>query len=200
MRFLTTLAFCLFLMSTGWSQTPFFPFEDTFDGSNMDDPVTWWGVPLFEGAVAAPAIEMTGGQLKLSGATSLVPFGLDFSVGVVEVQSGGQAVIAGDGITAQTVFNLPENALYASIYTKGGEDQDSYFANINSEGLVNMGNFADVVNQSSFPTNIQGQRISNLLQTQDFGQELCIHQAADHLASQAVFDGVTLEKRDREPS
>lgn len=153
MRFLTTLAFCLFLTSTGWSQTPFFPFEDTFDGSNMDDPVTWTGVPLFEGAVPAPAIEMTGGQLKLSGAPSLVPFGLDFSVGVVEVQNGGQAVFAGDGTTAQTVFNPPENA-YGSIYTKGGEDGDSYFANITSEGFVNMGNFADVVNQSTFPTNI----------------------------------------------
>ena len=85
MRFLTTFAFCLLcLTSSGWSQSPFFPFEDTFDGSNMDDPVTWTGVELFGGAVPAATVEFDNG-LKLSNAVSLADFGLDFSVGVAQV-------------------------------------------------------------------------------------------------------------------
>lgn len=39
----------------------------------------------------------------------------------------------------------------------------------------------------------QGQRISMSLQSQDFREELGVHQAAEHLAANAVVDGMTLQ-------
>src|SRR4051812_18785663 len=44
----------------------------------------------------------------------------------------------------------------------------------------------------------QGQRVSNSLKSQDFGEEVRIHQAADHFAPDTILDGVTLEQRHRE--
>src|SRR5574339_585744 len=46
----------------------------------------------------------------------------------------------------------------------------------------------------------QGQRVSMSLRCQDFRQERRVHQATDHLAAEAVFDRMTLEKGDREAS
>ena len=45
---------------------------------------------------------------------------------------------------------------------------------------------------------VQGQRVSMSLKCQDFRQERRVHQAADHLATEAVFDRMTLEEGDRE--
>ena len=45
-----------------------------------------------------------------------------------------------------------------------------------------------------------GQRVSNSLKSQDFREEVCVQHAADHLAPDAVLDGVTLQQGHREAS
>ena len=42
--------------------------------------------------------------------------------------------------------------------------------------------------------------ISISLDSQYFGEELCIHHATEHLAAETVFCGVTLQKANREAS
>jgi PD-(D/E)XK nuclease superfamily len=44
----------------------------------------------------------------------------------------------------------------------------------------------------------QGQRVSNSLKSQDFREEAGVQHTADHLAPDAVLDGVTLQKTHRE--
>lgn len=39
----------------------------------------------------------------------------------------------------------------------------------------------------------QGQRVSNSLQSQDFGEEVPVHQTADHLASDTILDGMMFQ-------
>lgn len=46
----------------------------------------------------------------------------------------------------------------------------------------------------------QGQRISISLNSQYFREELGIHHAPNHLAAEAIFDGMTLQQSDREAS
>lgn len=44
-----------------------------------------------------------------------------------------------------------------------------------------------------------GQRVSDWLKSQDFREELRVHEAPDHLAPDAVLDGMALQQGDREP-
>jgi hypothetical protein len=46
----------------------------------------------------------------------------------------------------------------------------------------------------------QGQRISMSLKSQDFREERRVHHTTDHLASEAVFDGMTLQQGHRKAS
>jgi hypothetical protein len=46
----------------------------------------------------------------------------------------------------------------------------------------------------------QGQRVSISMQGQDFREEVGIQHATDHLSAEAVFDRVTLQKRDGKAS
>jgi FkbM family methyltransferase len=47
---------------------------------------------------------------------------------------------------------------------------------------------------------IQGQRISISLNSQHFREEVCVHHAANHLSTKAVFDGMSFEKAHCEAS
>ncbi len=46
----------------------------------------------------------------------------------------------------------------------------------------------------------QGQRILIFMHSQYFRQELCVHHAPNHFATEAILDGMTLEKAHRETS
>ena len=50
------------------------------------------------------------------------------------------------------------------------------------------------------PLAVQGQRISILLNCQDFREEVRVHHTANHLSTKAVFDGMSFEKAHREAS
>lgn len=43
-----------------------------------------------------------------------------------------------------------------------------------------------------------GQRVSNSSKGEDFGEEVRVHQAAEHLAAQAVVEGMALQESDSE--
>ena len=44
-----------------------------------------------------------------------------------------------------------------------------------------------------------GQRISNLLTHQNFGEEVCVHKATNHFASDAIVDRMPFEECHGEP-
>src|SRR5262245_66065614 len=46
----------------------------------------------------------------------------------------------------------------------------------------------------------QGQRVSNSMKSQDFREEVGVHHTPEHLAPEAVLDGVSLQECDREAS
>jgi len=147
MKYLSTLAILLsFLASSGWS-TPFFPFEETFDGPiDDDDPATWLagGFPL--------TITQTNGNMILSDPTQLATGEEGFSLGLTVVSKDNELVIAGD-TSAQTVFRLSDSRAFGSIYTRSQagvpgrvgvpEDADggAYFGNIDGTGLLEVGSF-----------------------------------------------------------
>lgn len=142
MRYLSTLAILLsFLASSGWSQTPFFPFEETFDSPIDDDePVTWLsgGIPV--------SLAQANGDLILSD-----PFQFDgISLGKAVVSKDGGVVMDGD-TSAQTVFRLSDPIAFGFIYSRTqagfpgnpgvpeGGDGGGYFGNIDGNGLITVG-------------------------------------------------------------
>jgi MYXO-CTERM domain-containing protein len=146
MRCLSALAMLLsFLASTAWSQTPFFPFEDTFDGPLDDDaPVTWLsgGFPV--------TITHTDGDLVLS-----LPTQLDgFALGLTVISKDGELVLDGD-TSARTVFRVSDPNAFGSIYTRSqagfpgsvgvpeGGDGGAYFGNIAGNGTIQVGSFTN---------------------------------------------------------
>jgi hypothetical protein len=144
------------LAASGWSQTPFFPFEETFDGPIDDDePVTWLsgGFP----------VELThvNGDLVLSGPTDLGPL----SLGKAVVSKGGELVVNGNS-SAQTVFRLSDEIAFGFIYTKSqagfpglpgvppGGDSDGYFGNIDGNGLIRVGSFGAFGGSQTWQTDL----------------------------------------------
>ena len=96
MRCLFALVMLLsFLVSTGWSQTPFEPFEDTFDGPiDDDDPVTWVGAVFtdFFDEEVTTILEVVNGDLKVSNAAQLDPTPVTgFSLGLTFAMTARQA-------------------------------------------------------------------------------------------------------------
>ena len=158
MRCLFSLVMLLsFLVSTGWSQTPFEPFEDNFVNTfDDDDPVTWASGGFPATLTHDPA---NGGSLILTEPFSLEEFG--FSLGLADVLKDGGFVIA-DNTSAQAVLRVSEASAYAGIFSKAQGDANAmppgdggaFFANIRGNGIITLGNFAKQDELILFPSGL----------------------------------------------
>ena len=131
-----TIALLLsFIASSVYAQTtPFFPFEDSFDGPiDDDDPVTWksGGLPS--------TLTVQNGDLILS-----EPFQLDgFSLGLTEIWKDDARVLAGD-FSARAVVRVSAPHVFAGLFGRGQDesgDGGAYFCNIRGSGLITVGSF-----------------------------------------------------------
>ncbi len=136
-RFSMLVILFSFSTSGGWSQTPFFPFEETFDGPIDDDePVSWraGGLP--------PTLTAGSGELTLTD-----PIQLDgFTLGLTVIWKDEQLIMVQDA-SVQTVLRLSDPAAFAGCFTRGqGEDGDggAYFGNISGTGTITVGSFTGV--------------------------------------------------------
>jgi hypothetical protein len=143
MKYLATLALLLSILASSVWSTPFFPFEETFDGPiDDDDPATWLsgGFPV--------TLTQADGDLILTD-----PVQLDgFSLGLTVVSKDGEPVMARD-TSAQIVFRVSDPTAFGSIYTRSqaglpgnvgvpeGSDGGAYFGNIRGGGLITVGSF-----------------------------------------------------------
>ena len=155
MRCPSTLAILLSLLTaTGWSQVPFFPFEENgpfgVDGvgpfGNVE-PVAWFPTGPFTS-------EYSDNKLTLSNPPLI---GENLSLGLTVVLAAGPddaegnptfpAVIAND-FSVEARVRVNNSGAFASIWTRGQSPDDgdgaAYVGAISGDGVLVIENFADV--------------------------------------------------------
>ena len=155
MRKLSTIAILLtFMSATGWSQAPFFPFEengpfgiDGFGPFADTQPVAWLPAGPFTSEYTDNALTLSNPPLT----------GENESMGLTVVLAPGPndadgnptfpAVIANDfSVEARVSVNNP--GAWASIWTRGQSpetgDGAAYFGRITGDGTLVIANFADL--------------------------------------------------------
>jgi hypothetical protein len=165
MRCLCVLAILSSLLTTtGWSQAPFFPFEENgpfgVDGVGPfgnTEPVVWFPSGPFTSEYADNALTLSD-----------TPFdGENPSLGLTVVLTSGPndeegnptfpAVIAND-FSVEARVRVNSAGTYASIWTRGQSaetgDGAAYFGRITGDGALGIANFADPSTFVSMPTGL----------------------------------------------
>lgn len=156
------IAATLGFATASFAQTPFFPFVDDFATPFDDDPVTWVGGTVIDnlGNAVVTQVNQVDGGIALSNPAQLDPIGSgpSFSLGIAYPFKDGLPVIDGD-VRGRAVLQVSDAQTYGSLafraqdYPPAG-DAGAYFANINGEGTLLMGDFFDPDNYRSVATGL----------------------------------------------
>jgi hypothetical protein len=166
MRFVFAHAILFSLLTTtGWSQAPFFPFEENgpfgVDGVGPfgdTEPVVWLPTGDFTSAYADNELKVSNtpfdGENPSLGTTIVLTSGPDDSEG-----NPTFPVVIADDLSVEARVRVNSAGTYASIFTRGQNpppdgDGAAYFGRITGDGALGIANFADPSSFVSMPTGL----------------------------------------------
>lgn len=141
------------------AQTPFAAFTEDFSSPFDDDPVTWVGIDIFdyEGNAVTTQVTHTGDAIVLSNPAQINPSPENgYSLGAAYIFKNGLLMLDGD-VRARATLQVSDVSAFGSIAFRAQDysgDAGAYFANINGEGVMQMGDFLDPTSFQSLMTSL----------------------------------------------